>query len=122
MPPAVLSQPCEPSAHGCGVGAGVGAVVGAAVGLAVGACVGAAVGYAVGLGVIVDTQAAESVPKAHLAWHMFVYTLSLWHLTGSYAVEQWQLSGTVASGCVAHTGPPQVTPALQWGLVAQQLV
>ena len=28
MPPAVLSQPCEPSSHGCGVGAGVGADVG----------------------------------------------------------------------------------------------
>ena len=96
--------------------------MGAMVGLTVGAIVGEAVGYAVGLGVIVDTQAAEAAPSAHFAWHMFVYTLSLWHLTGSNDVEQWQWSGTTASGCVAHTVPPQVTPALQCGLSVQQLL
>jgi hypothetical protein len=66
--PLIVSQLCEPSTHGCGVGAGVGAIVG----LVVGDIVGAAVGYAVGLGVMVDTQAAEAVPSAHVAWHLFV--------------------------------------------------
>jgi len=33
MPAVVLSQPCEPSSHACGVGAGEGAAVGAAVGV-----------------------------------------------------------------------------------------
>ena len=51
MPPAVLSQPCVPSVHGCGVGAFVGAAVGAFVGAAVGASVGAGVGAAVGASV-----------------------------------------------------------------------
>ena len=46
MPPGALSQPCEPSAHGCGVGAGVGAVVGVAVGALVGGAEGAGVGHA----------------------------------------------------------------------------
>ena len=51
MPPSFLSQPCEPSAHGCGVGARVGAPVGAAVGAWVGAPVGADVGATVGAAV-----------------------------------------------------------------------
>jgi hypothetical protein len=65
------------------------------VGDTVGAAVGAAVGYAVGLAVIVDTQAAAAVPSAHLARQVFVYTVSSWHLTGLYVVEQWQSAGTV---------------------------
>jgi hypothetical protein len=32
MPPSDLSQPCEPSKHGCGVGGGVGYGVGGDVG------------------------------------------------------------------------------------------
>ena len=48
MPPSFLSQPCEPSTHGCGVGAGVGAGVGDGVGLGVGLAVGVGVGAGVG--------------------------------------------------------------------------
>ena len=51
MPPSVLSQPCEPSSHGCGVGAGVGAGVGSGVGAGVGKLVGCGVGAGVGTGV-----------------------------------------------------------------------
>ena len=51
MPPIVLSQPCVPSSHGCGVGAGVGLAVGVGVGLTVGFGVSAGVGMDVGAGV-----------------------------------------------------------------------
>jgi hypothetical protein len=47
-PPAPVSQVCEPSRQGCGVGAGVGDGVGEGVGDAVGDGVGEAVGDGVG--------------------------------------------------------------------------
>ena len=66
-PPGVLSQPCEPSSHGCGVGAGVGVAVGAALGAAEGADVGAAVGATVGalVGEAVGAAVGEAVMSTH---------------------------------------------------------
>jgi len=63
MPPSFLSQPCEPSSHGCGVGAGVGAGVGDGVGLGVGLAVG--VGVGAGVGTAVGDGVGEEVTRAH---------------------------------------------------------
>ena len=86
MPPGDLSQPCELSKHGCGVGGGEGALVGAIDGAAVGCGVGNDVGARVGKNVGADVGCGVG-GGVGAAVGEDVYGSHLCSLTPSWKVE-----------------------------------
>jgi hypothetical protein len=122
-PPGPLSQLCEPSSHGCGVGAGVGAIVGAIVGLGVGgagvgagvgAIVGAIVGASVGGGVGRGVGSTNGVGCGVTGMHAvpWAWKPSL-HFSSQLSASPW---APLLTRCAFNVGVMQAmhVPAESW--------